>query len=52
MGRGNESLATSTHAVRRGTSPVDEAERLLARRYAKGQINADEYERMLVILRH
>ena len=38
------------HAVR-GTSPVDEAERILARRYAKGEITAEEYDRMMVILR-
>jgi uncharacterized membrane protein len=35
----------------RGTSPVDEAERILARRYAVGEITAEEYDRMLVILR-
>ena len=33
------------------TSPLDEAERILARRYAKGEIAAHEYSRMLVILR-
>ena len=38
------------HAAR-GTSPVDEAERILAHRYAKGEITAEEYDRMLVILR-
>jgi uncharacterized membrane protein len=35
----------------RPTSPVDEAERILAHRYAKGEITAEEYNRMLVILR-
>ena len=34
------------------TSPVDEAERIISRRYARGEITAEEYERMLVILRH
>lgn len=34
-----------------GTSPIDEAERILAHRYAKGEITAEEYDRMLVILR-
>ena len=34
-----------------GSSPIDEAERILARRYAKGEITAEEYDRMLVILR-
>ena len=33
------------------SSPVDEAERILAHRYAKGEITAEEYDRMLVILR-
>ncbi len=33
-------------------SPVDEAERIIARRYARGEITAEEYDRMLVILRH
>lgn len=32
-------------------SPLDEAERILARRYAKGEITPDEYSRMLSILR-
>jgi uncharacterized membrane protein len=34
-----------------GTSPLDEAERILARRYATGEITSDEYDRMLAILR-
>ena len=33
-------------------SPVDEAERIIAHRYARGEITAEEYDRMLVILRH
>jgi uncharacterized membrane protein len=33
------------------TSPLDEAERILAARYAKGEITPDEYSRMLSILR-
>ena len=41
--------ATSEH-VRTG-SPIDEAERILAHRYAKGEITAEEYDRMLSILR-
>lgn len=32
-------------------SPIDEAERILSRRYAVGQISAEEYSRMLTILR-
>ena len=35
----------------RGSSPLDEAERILARRYARGEITAEEYDRMLVIVR-
>lgn len=38
---------TSTHV-----SPLDEAERILARRYAQAEISAEEYKRMLTILRH
>lgn len=32
-------------------SPLDEAERILAHRYARGQITSDEYDRMLTVLR-
>ena len=32
------------------SSPLDEADRILARRYAAGEITAQSYERMLVIL--
>lgn len=32
-------------------SPLDEAERILSRRYARGQITLDEYRRMSVLLR-
>jgi uncharacterized membrane protein len=31
-------------------SPMDEAERILARRYAKGEITPEEYDRMMAIL--
>lgn len=48
--RRDNSLAT-TRPVR-GTSPIDEAEYILSQRYAKGEITAEEYDRMLVILRH
>lgn len=33
------------------TSPLDEAQRILARRYARSEITAEEYGRMLAILR-
>lgn len=32
-------------------SPLDEAERILASRYARGTIDAEEYDRMLAVLR-
>lgn len=35
----------------RATSPLDEAERVLASRYARGEITFDEYERMSTLLR-
>lgn len=40
-------------AVTRSTpvSPLDEAERILAQRYARREISAEEYERMLTILK-
>jgi len=42
---------TAAFPAARPTSPLDEAERILAHRYATGQINAEEYDRMLSILR-
>lgn len=33
-------------------SPLDEAERILAARYARGEITPREYQRMLSILRN
>jgi|GEM_PF-2108771 len=32
-------------------SPLDEAERILAGRYARGEITPDEFSRMLAVLR-
>lgn len=32
-------------------SPLDEAERILARRYARGEITFEEFERMMALLR-
>jgi uncharacterized membrane protein len=37
--------------VSRRVSPIDEAERIIARRYATGEVTAEEYARMLAILR-
>jgi len=34
-----------------GSSAVDQAERILAHRYANHEITAEEYDRMLLILR-
>ncbi len=33
------------------SSPTDEAERILASRYARGRITAEEYDRMAAVLR-
>ena len=41
----------ATASAREPISPLDEAERILTARYARGTITAQEYERMLVILR-
>ncbi len=35
----------------RPTTPLDEAERILGARYARGEITPDEFARMLAILR-
>jgi len=43
--------ATATSGPAHPTSPLDEAERILARRYARAEITAEEYSRMLAILR-
>jgi uncharacterized membrane protein len=51
VGSRDASFAGPTPARVRATSPVDEAERILAQRYAHGEITPEEYDRMLVILR-
>jgi uncharacterized membrane protein len=52
VGQRGGMFATVQHApLVRPKSPVDEAERILAHRYAKGEITAEEYDRMLAILR-
>lgn len=43
--------ATVTSGPTHPASPLDEAERILARRYAQAEITAEEYSRMLAILR-
>jgi uncharacterized membrane protein len=48
----NDHPLAGAHAARvHGASPVDEAERILSQRYAHGEITAEEYDRMMVILR-
>lgn len=49
--RNNSVFATAAPVSTRPSSPLDEAERILARRYATGEITAEAYERMLVIVR-
>lgn len=49
--RHSGSIALATPVASSPTSPFDEAERILARRYAQEQITAEEYGRMLAILR-
>ncbi len=44
-----DTTLTRSAAVTR--SPVSEAERILSARYARGEISAPEYSRMLSILR-
>jgi uncharacterized membrane protein len=51
VGKRDGAFAGVSHARVRTNSAVDEAERILAHRYAKGEIAADEYDRMLTILR-
>jgi len=51
---GNQTGAFANHVApipAHPTSPLDEAERILSHRYAKGDITPDEYVRMLAILR-
>jgi uncharacterized membrane protein len=51
VGRERSRLAVAVTALSRPASPIDEAERVLARRYARGTISADEYDRMMAVLR-
>jgi uncharacterized membrane protein len=51
---GNTHAFSGNHlasAPSRPVSPLDEAERILGSRYAKGEITPDEYSRMISILR-
>lgn len=49
LSRSDASLATNARPISR--SPIGEAERILAARYARGDISPNEYQRMLAILR-
>jgi uncharacterized membrane protein len=51
VGKRRGRLAVAVTTLSRPVSPVDEAERVLSRRYARGAISADEYDRMMAILR-
>ena len=52
VGRQNGVFAGhAAHIPSHHTSPLDEAQRILRHRYAKGEITPEEYSRMLVILR-
>lgn len=44
-------LTVAVNSLSRASSPVDQAEKLLARRYARGSISGEEYHRMMAILR-
>ena len=51
---GNQTGAFAGHGApipSQPTSPLDEAERIVAHRYARGDITPEEYTRMLAILR-
>ena len=51
LARHTGTVTVAATGTGRTTSPLDEAERILARRYAKAEITAEEYGRMLTIIR-
>jgi uncharacterized membrane protein len=51
LGRERGRVAVAVATLSHPSSPVDEAERVLSRRYARGAISSDEYDRMMAILR-
>lgn len=51
VGRKTGALARLHALPAQHTSPMDEAERILTYRYAKGEITRDEFARMMAILR-
>ncbi len=52
VGKERSRLAVAVTTLSRPSSPVDEAERVISRRYARGMISSEEYGRMMAILRH
>jgi uncharacterized membrane protein len=51
FGYGNRHSAPQLARPVHGRTPADEAERILARRYVRGEITTEEFDRMMVILR-
>lgn len=51
IGYGNRHSAPQLARSVHGRSPIDEAECILARRYVRGEITTEEFDRMMVILR-
>lgn len=51
LSRHTNTVTATASGPSRATSPFDEAERILAQRYAKAEITAEEYGRMLAIIR-
>lgn len=51
MAREGRFNGAPTWATHRPASPLEQAEYILAQRYARRAITAEEYERMLAILR-
>ena len=51
VGRQRDRLTVAVNSFSKASSPVDQAEKLLARRYATGAISGEEYHRMMAILR-
>ena len=50
IGSQRNRIAVAHTALAKPVSPADEAERMLARRYARGAISTAEYRRMMAIL--
>jgi uncharacterized membrane protein len=44
-------LSRSAQAARTPRTPLEQAERILAARYARGQLSAQQYQRSVAVLR-